>query len=424
MKILRIIASIDRAYGGPAEGILRTGQVLQTMGIGQEIATLDAPGSPCLADIAATVHPLGEPDGPLAAPDDRKPEGRLPNPARRYFYAPRAVPWLEAHIGDYDAVIVSGLWNYATMAARRALVGGRVPYVVFAHGMLDPWFRRAYPLKGLVKQMSWLVNEGPLLNNATAVLFTSEEERVQAHRVFRPYRLKERVVRYGTADVAGDAAAQIAAFREAAPALGERRFLLFLGRIHQKKGCDLLIDAFANQAGRDPGLDLVIAGPDHVGWRPALEERARRLGVSDRIHWPGMLSGDRKWGAFRACEAMILPSHQENFGIVVAEAMACEKPVLVSDKVNIWREVAGAGAGLVAPDDAAGAEALIAGFLDLTPDERKDMAKRARACFLDRFEVQGAARDLAAVLTEAVEGHVSGGAGQLTECRRRSVDQR
>ena len=92
-----------------------------------------------------------------------------------------------------------------------------------------------------------------------------------------------------------------------------------------------------------------MAGPDQVGWQADLMELAKRCGVENRVHWLGMLTGSLKWGAYRCADALILPSHQENFGIVVAEAMACGTPVLISDKVNIWREVLGAGAGLVAP---------------------------------------------------------------------------
>ncbi len=102
-----------------------------------------------------------------------------------------------------------------------------------------------------------------------------------------------------------------------------------------------------------------------------LERRAAALGLGQKVHWPGMLKGDAKWGAFRECEAFILPSHQENFGIVVAEAMSCGRPVLISNKVNIWREIEIDGAGLVAADDLAGATTLLRRFLMMAPSDRK-----------------------------------------------------
>ena len=105
------------------------------------------------------------------------------------------------------------------------------------------------------------------------------------------------------------------------PELRGRRILVYLGRIHQKKGCDLLIRAFARVATVDPSLHLVMAGPDQTGWVAQLKDLAARLGVMSRVSWLGMVTGDDKWSALYAAEALVLPSHQESFGIVVAEAL-------------------------------------------------------------------------------------------------------
>ena len=96
-----------------------------------------------------------------------------------------------------------------------------------------------------------------------------------------------------------------------------------------------------------PDLDLVMAGPDQVGWMAELKGLAERLGVAGRIHWPGLMTGRAKWGALAGAEAFILPSHQDSFGVAVGEALGCGTPVLITDKVNIWREVRACGAGLV-----------------------------------------------------------------------------
>ena len=150
------------------------------------------------------------------------------------------------------------------------------------------------------------------------------------------------------------------------PELKGRKFILFLSRIHPKKGVDLLIQAFARHAKTFPEIDLVIAGPDQTGSKSALQKLARELGVDNRIYWPGMLSGDAKWGAFRSAEFFVLPSHQENFGIVVAEAMALSKPVLITNKVNIWREIEADGAGLVVNDDVEGIAAGLRKMCELS----------------------------------------------------------
>jgi glycosyltransferase involved in cell wall biosynthesis len=223
---------------------------------------------------------------------------------------------------------------------------------------------------------------------------------VRARGTFWPYRVSERIVGYGTADLPGDPEHQVDVFRQSLPALGDRRFLLFLGRIHPKKGCDLLISAFAGIAANQPGLDLVIAGPDQVGWRSQLEAQSRAAGIAHRIHWPGALFGDVKWGALRACDAFVLPSHQENFGVAVAEALAAGKPVLITDKVNIWREIKSDAAGLIAADEAASVSDMLSTFVSLPAQQRDAMGQAARACFLRRFEISIPAKELGRVLSD------------------------
>lgn len=397
--LLHVIATVDPRGGGPIEGILQQAKIRAEENYEVHIASLDPPNAPFLQNYPAKVHALGE-------IRDGEPQWHRYLPWRHYRYEPHAVSWLKANIHKFDAVVVNGIWNYSAMAARRALVGSGIPYVVFTHGMLDPWFKKTYPLKALMKQLFWLFCEGPLLNNANGVLFTTEEERVVSRNAFWPYRVRERVVGYGTGDVRGDSEKQIAAFRAVVPELGDRKFLLFLSRIHPKKGCDLLLKAFASIQQQAPDLHLVMAGPDQVGWKSDLMEIAKQAGISDKIHWPGMLSGDVKWGAYRAAEAFVLPSHQENFGIVVAEAMACECPVLISNKVNIWREIESSGSGIVEADTQSGATRLLERFLVLGSDERAQMKQRSRQCFLEKFEMRGAVKNINSVLEEIAQQRV------------------
>lgn len=394
VRRLKIIATVDPRAGGPVEGILQHAPYNIEAGITDHIATLDPPDAPWVRDCPLHVIACGRPMG-------AKRGWRQHLPWRRYGYQPRLGRWLTAHVRDYDLVVVHGLWNYSTMAARRALVGSGVPYVVFSHGMLDPWFQQTQRLKGAIKQLFWWFNEGPLLNNARFVLFTSEEEMVRARQSFTPYRVCERVVKYGTSDPQGDPATQRAAFQILVPAL-DKPYYLFLSRIHPKKGCDLLIEAFARVHGAREDVDLVLAGPVSDNMRARLQALAQARGIGNRIHWPGMLRGDAKWGAFRGAQAFVLPSHQENFGIVVAEALACGTPVLISDKVNIWREVLADGGGLIADDDIAGTEDLLRRFMALSAFQRSVMAESARANFLNRFEMSSVAVSINAALADAI----------------------
>ncbi|NBW08022.1 MAG: glycosyltransferase [Caulobacteraceae bacterium] len=389
MRLLHIINSVNPVSGGPIEGVFRQDGATRDLGL-REVLSLDHPDDPWVAASPIKVHAMG----------GRKAKGGF---LGHYGYSPDMAPWLKAHVGDYDAVIVNGLWNYATFAAARVLPHAGVPYFVFTHGMMDPWFRRTYPLKNLAKQGFWQVCEGPLTRGAKAVLFTTEEEKLLARGEFWGSRYKEQVVGYGTSTAPVRTAAQAEAFAAMAPELKGRPYLLFLSRIHPKKGVDLLVEAFARAAALQPDLQIVVAGPDQTGSVAALKAQAQTLGIADRLHWPGMLQGDAKWGAYYGAEAFILPSHQENFGIVVAEAMACGKPVLISDKVNIWREVEGAGAGLVEPDTVEGAEALLRRWSALTPDERTAMGVAAQAAFRANFDVEITAPALLHTLRETLQ---------------------
>ena len=385
MKLLHVMPSCDPRGGGPLEGVRQRGLHLQTLGHAVELVTLDAPDEPFVKDFPLTVHAVG--------------------PARGgYRYCAALVPWLRANAPRYDAIVVNGLWQYHSFGAWRALKSLRVPYVVFTHGMLDPWFKREYPRKHLKKWFYWPWSDYRVLRDAKAVLFTSEEEKLQARKSFWLYRARERVVAYGTKAPPPDTSALRERFLSAHPRLRGRRHLLFLSRIHEKKGCDLLVRAFAQIAVRDPELDLVVAGPDQTGWVSRLTELARELGVAERITWPGMLQGDLKWGAFYNAEAFVLPSHQENFGIAVAEALGCGRPVLISDKVNIWREVEEGNAGLVAADTLEGTIQLLSRWTALATVERRAMGTAARALFERRYTVEAMATSLLDVFAEAAHG--------------------
>jgi glycosyltransferase involved in cell wall biosynthesis len=167
-----------------------------------------------------------------------------------------------------------------------------------------------------------------------------------------------------------------------------------------KKGCDALLEVFAQVRRRHPDLHLIMAGPDQQGWAEKLQQRARKLGVHEHITWPGMLNGDLKWGAFHAAEVFVLPSHQENFGIAVAEALACGLPVLISDKVNICREIEEDGAGFIAADTVAGTQHNAERWLNLPVAEQASMRARARSCFHRRFHIEEVAARLANHLRE------------------------
>jgi glycosyltransferase involved in cell wall biosynthesis len=381
MRILHVIRSADPKGGGPIEAVVRLGIEHQRSGRNVEIATLDAPDAPWIRELPFPCHALG----PVTT---------------RYGYTPALVPWLRRQARRYDVLILNGLWQYSSFGAWRATRGGSTPYVVFPHGMLDPWFKRRYPLKHAKKWMYWPWAEYRVLRDAAAVLFTSEDERRLARESFWLYRCREHVVQYGTAPPPPAEGNERRQFDEQHPEARGRRIVLFFGRVHEKKGCELLVRAFARAAASASGpWHLVLAGPAATAeYRRVLETTIERHHLSGQVTWTGMLTGADKWRAFRSADVFALPSHQENFGVAVAEALACGVPVLISDKVNIWRDVAAGGCGLIDSDEQAGTNRLLARWMTMAPAEQERMRMRARATFEQRFGAREAADGLAQLL--------------------------
>jgi len=375
MKILHIIRSVNPEGGGPIEGVLQLSSIKRAQGHSVDILSLDSPDCESVRACELTVHAMGPGLG-------------------LYGYSNKLKPWLDAHAQDYDAFIINGIWQYHSFAAHSVLKSKNLPYYLFTHGMMDPWFKYQYPLKHLKKWLYWPWGEYPVLRDAKKVLFTCEDEKMLARQSFWLYRCNEQVTNYGTKGHVGNAEEQRLLFLDHYPHLQDKPFLLFLSRIHPKKGVDLLLEGFAKHHKDQPDLQLVIAGPDQVGMQPKLQQLAEKLGINDKITWTGMLKGDLKWGAYHAADAFILPSHQENFGIVVAEALSCSLPVLISNKVNIWHEIVEDKAGLVVEDTIAGSVALLYQWQQMDDTGKAEMRSNALRCFMNRFEITQAAMSL------------------------------
>lgn len=396
MKVLQVIPTLNPELGGPIEGAIQQGQALVNRGHSVHIATVDSPNFEVDARVCATsVFSLG--------------------PSRfKYAYCPRLASWLNAHAADYDVIVVHGLWQYHGYCVRKAAIRIGVPYVVYVHGMLDPWFGVQYPLKQIKKWLYWPWGEYRVLRDARFALFTTSEELELARHSFWLYRVRERMVGYGIADREISVAKARDVFLARFPKLRDKRIILYLSRIHPKKGCDMLIRSFAAQAAQDCATHLVLAGPED----PELGKRIRidicDLGLEDRVTLTGMIQGETKWGAYDVADVFILPSHQENFGIVVAEALCSGLPVLTTNKVNIWREIEAWGAGIIEPDTQAGTDLLLKRWFALSAAETREMRRRTRACFKANFEI-----DLVTSLFEqSLQEAVSRPYGEHTYSRR------
>jgi glycosyltransferase involved in cell wall biosynthesis len=366
MRILHIVGTVSPAAGGPTE-VIKMLIRYAPPGYTGELATLDDPAAPFLRDLQFPVHAFGS--------------GR-----KRWFQA-GLFRWLRKNRARFDGVVVHGLWEFTGLAAM--LSAAKYPgYVVFTHGMLDPYFKRTFPVKHVKKWLYWLPAEYWVLRRARRVLFTTAAERDLAAQSFFLHRWTPMVVPIGSEPPPADTRSLVDSFCAACPEVDGQRFLLFLGRINEKKGCDLLVHAFAKLSTAHPDLQLVMAGPDPGGWRQRLEAIAADCNCGHRIHWPGMLLGNSKWGAFAACEAFVLPSHQENFGVAVVEALASGRPVLLTHPVNISQDLEADGCALVEPDTQEGIIRLLTRWLALSPQQQAEMASRTHDTFARRYDMR------------------------------------
>lgn len=388
MKLLHVIGSMNPQSGGPCQGVRTlSARAIEEGSASVEVVCLDDPQSEYLAQDTLCIHALGR--------------GRT-----SWNYQPALRPWLETNLARFDAVILNGLWQYQQCAlSRAARRPGAPPYFVFPHGMLDPWFQRAggRRLKALRNWFYWKVIEQHVVAGAEALLFTCAEEMRLAADTFHPYQPKHQVsVGFGAASPPPYQNAMEEAFAQACPGAKGKPYFLFLGRIHPKKGVHFLIEAYAalcRSAGAAPPPTLVIAGPDAEGpYGRKMQDLAAKLCPANSVCWPGMLTGTAKWGALYNCEASVLPSNQENFGIAVVETLACGRPVLVSDQVNIWREIQEDGAGLVQKNTVEGTRQLLTDWMKLSPAEQSDMAARAKPCFQRRFSIASVNHNLMRVI--------------------------
>lgn len=388
MKLLHVIGSMDPHTGGPCQTIRNFAPWFIESCNTLEVVCLDDPNSDYLAAETFRVHALGRGRG-------------------SWNYHPALLPWLNENLPRFDAVILNGLWQYQGYALWQAAKKSpkSPPYYIFPHGMLDPWFQKlsVRPLKTLRNWIFWKVIQHRIVHQAAGLLFTCEEERRLARLPFRPYSPKqEAVVGLGLPEPPAYHARMKAVFAEKCSGLAGKKYFLFLGRIHPKKGVDLLIKAYSALRAATPNAPapvLVIAGPGvETSYGQNMQKLASDICPPGSVYWPGMLAGDAKWGALYNCEAFVLPSHQENFGIAVVETLACGRPVMISDQVNIWREIKECGAALVGKNSVAGTTKLFLDWINLSSEAKSNMAAHSKSCFQKYFSIESAARKLVVAL--------------------------
>jgi len=271
-----------------------------------------------------------------------------------YMFSPGMWRALRDTVTQFDAVHIYSVYGFSSSAAAYWCRSRGVPYMVHPHGSLDPYLRRRHRLRKwlhakLFAERDYREAAGVLFNSAEEMRLASDWSGLKrgaekSRRFVVPVGLDSRWLE--SADVAAGVR-----FRNKFPSLVGRRLITYFGRINFKKGLDILARAFAKIARDRDDVHLVLAGPDPEGYSKKVRGWLAEGGALDKATFTGLLSGEDRFTALREAEILALTSYTENFGQVVAEAMASGVPVVISDQVNIWPEVAKANAGLVVPCD-------------------------------------------------------------------------
>ncbi|HVT83235.1 MAG TPA: glycosyltransferase, partial [Phycisphaerae bacterium] len=328
LRIIHLVTSLSVAAGGTATAVLAYAAGLAAAGQAIEIVSFDR--------------------GPFAfawgsAPPPGLKVSLFPSHGRDNAVGPELIAHLQQRLKEKpDALHLHGMWQPLNVKAAALARTAGVPYVCSIHGMLDPWSVRQRALK---KRIYFALAERKRLAHSAALHFTARQEAAKA-TPWLPAHVKQVIIPI-LIDLSPYAAlpsrSEAGAMHPAIPP--DMPWVLFLSRIHEKKGLDLLIDAVAVLP--DKRVQLVVAGDGEAGYVAAMKERAKRAGIAERAHFVGLVRGAAKTALFRRADVLVLPTSQENFGIVFPEALACETPVLTTQGVDIHEELVGSGGAML-----------------------------------------------------------------------------
>lgn len=392
MKFLAVSSYYHPAvvYGGPVSSVAQRNASLARLGHAVAVFTTNANGTEDLE------VPLGRPVPVDGLPVTYYPRwwfGLKKKPAN-LFLSPalgRALRGLRP--GDFDCCLLHSAWGEPGRLAAAAAQRTGTPYFCHTHGAFEPWALRHQQGK---KRLYMALIEGRILKRAAGIVVCNQQEIEELRRLGITTPIKR--LPWGAPVPRPEDLPPRSRLVKIFPGLAGRTFLLFLSRLHPKKGLDLLIPAFAALAGEFRDWLLVLAGPDERGYRRRLERLVMELGLSHRVLFTGLVTGEAKAALLAHADLFVLPSHSEGFPVVVAEALGTGRPLVLTTSCYV-PEVAAAGAGLEVPPER---RALIAALRRMLADDglREACSRQARQLAAEKFTWEAVARESLAFFRE------------------------
>lgn len=378
IRALHVIPSLSLKHGGPSYAIRAMARALASVDVDVTIATTDDDGNHARLKVPLGVH----------VQEDR---------ATVYYFRRNILPykvsfglrqWLNQNIARFDVVHIHALFSFSSKTAANSARRHGVPYIIRPLGVLNRWGlenRRAF-----LKRISLPLLEIPMIRDAAAIHYTSEAERLEASRINEKIAAQRSVVIPLPVEMAKGNAED---FLRRFPEIAGRRVILFLSRIDQKKGLELLLEAFSEVHRKVPDVALLIAGGGAPGYLGQLQRRAEQLLIANAAIWTGYISGACKAGALAAADVFILPSSSENFGIAAAEALAAGVPTIATEGVAISDDIRAHDAGIVVKS--AAGEIANAIFRILTqPEDASRLSMNGQRLAQGRYSFDSVGRQL------------------------------
>jgi len=386
MRIVHVIITLDPAWGGPPRVAARMAAAQAALGHEVRILSYGTPQiQQAVKEMTASIPGFSGVDLDYLEATGWK----------ETLHAASARARLRELLGRFDVVHIHNVWDSIVRAGAAEAQRRGKPYFIQPNGILDVWCMQQKRLK---KLLALRLIYRRMLDGAAGLCLGNDDER----QAIAPLGLKAPATLVPLNAVFPEEVKHLPPagnFYKRYPQLNGQPFIVFLGRLHMKKGLDFLADSFGIFAKSNPTTHLVVIGHDE-GARADFQQRIAQQGVQDRVHLVGPLHGEAKWEAFRDAACFTLPSRQEGFSIAITEALACGLPVVISNECH-FPEVAQAGAGEVVELNARKiAEAF--GRVFAGDATRACMSQAAQRLVETRFNCLLAARDLVDVYQRAI----------------------
>ena len=364
VKLLRIISTLNPKYGGPSSAIIDNSLYLKSKGIKVDIITNDPKSSNFYKDNKLKVINIGSKYLPIS-------------------FNPFLFFWILKNKGKYNNFVIHGIWELNTLIAKLLL---KKNYYVFTHGQLDPYFK-SEKVNILKKKIYWFFIEKKNLINSKSLLLTSDNEKKLLNKTFvNTDGIKKTVVEYGIKKPKFDKKKLEKKFLLKFRFLKNKKFFLFLGRFHKKKGCEILLNSMEKILRNNKKIYLLMAGPSNQ-YKTHLIKLSKELKIDKNIVWSDFLEEDLKWASIKKCEAMVLSSHGENFGISIIESLSMSRPVLITNKVNTASYIKKTKSGFVSNNTINSFYKILNNFLRLKNKSKEKMRKNAFNCYSKYFNL-------------------------------------